>query len=235
MADNITLPGTGGVVATDDIGSSVQVQYMKLMDGTSAGTDIISGTSANGLDVDVTRLPSLIAGESHIGEIGGRLTSGSVEITNTSGSATPYSIGDVVSGSANVTSPYAIPNAFRVAGGSGYVVGLSIFANKSAIIPNFRVHFYSSSSVIIAGDNLPFIDYYTNSSLDLNSFDLPAMSSTINTSGSCSKAWDTLTVKQPVVAIGGSTSLYVALETLAAFTPASNPAKYAISVIIDNN
>jgi hypothetical protein len=234
MADNIILPGTGTSVATDDIGSS-QVQYMKIMDGTSSGSEVIPGTAANGLDVDVTRLPSLIAGEAHIGEIGGRLISGSVEITNTLGSGTAYSIGDTVSGSANVTSPYAIPNIFRIAGGSGYVVGLAVSANKASITPVFRVHFYSASSVTMTGDNLPYSDSYTDTVYNLNAFDLPPMSSSVNTSGSCSKAWDTTTVRHPVMSSNGSTSLWVALETRTAFTPAANPAKYTVSVIVDNN
>jgi hypothetical protein len=232
MADNIILPGTGASVATDEISAGVQVQYMKIMDGTSSGSEVISGTTANGLDVDVTRLP---AGEVHLGEIGGRLTSGSVEITNTSGSNTAYSIGDTVSGSANVTSPYAIPNIFRVAGGSGYVVGLAVSANKASIVPVFRVHFYSASSVTMTGDNLPYSDSYADVVSNLNAFDLPPMVSSVNTSGSCSKAWDTTIVRHPVMSSNGSTSLWVALETRTAFTPAANPAKYTVSVIVDNN
>jgi hypothetical protein len=235
MSDNITLPGTGGVVATDDIGSSVQVQYMKLMDGTGAGIEVIPGTTANGLDVDVTRLPSMVAGEAHIGEIGGRLISGSAEFTNTSGSSTAYSIGDTVSGSANVTTPYAIPNVFRIAGGSGYIVGLTVSTNKASIVPVFRVHFYSASSVTITGDNLPYSDTYADTALKLGIFDLPPMISSVNVSGSCSLAWDSTTIRQPVIASVGSTSLWVALETRTAFTPAVSSEKYAINVIVDNN
>lgn len=43
MADNVTLPATGQVVATDDVGG-VQVQYVKLMDGTpdSANKSVIN-------------------------------------------------------------------------------------------------------------------------------------------------------------------------------------------------
>jgi hypothetical protein len=60
MADNVTLPGTGALVASDDVavngGSVAQVQYVKLVDGTGNGTDGLPGTAANGLDVDVTRV-----------------------------------------------------------------------------------------------------------------------------------------------------------------------------------
>ena len=49
-------PGTGAKVAVDTIGAD-NIQYLKLMDGTPDGTDTLPGDSANGLDVDVTRLP----------------------------------------------------------------------------------------------------------------------------------------------------------------------------------
>lgn len=47
MADNVTLPGTGEVIATDDIGG-VQYQMMKLVDATLNSTTPI-GTEANPL------------------------------------------------------------------------------------------------------------------------------------------------------------------------------------------
>jgi hypothetical protein len=48
----VTLPGTGIVVAADDIGGGVEAQYVKLMDGASGGTDLLPGTAARGLSVD---------------------------------------------------------------------------------------------------------------------------------------------------------------------------------------
>ena len=70
MADNTTFqsvtlatPPAGTTVAADDVavgGTQLSglVQFMKLVDGTLNGTDPIKGDSANGLDVDVTRLPA---------------------------------------------------------------------------------------------------------------------------------------------------------------------------------
>src|SRR3990172_3985832 len=70
MADNVTLnAGAGGsVLATDDI-ASVHYQKVKLVDGTDQGTGLIAGDAANGLDVDVTRLPALVAGTANIGDV----------------------------------------------------------------------------------------------------------------------------------------------------------------------
>lgn len=67
MADNITItPGTGKTVRTDDLGGDVHVQFIKLMSGADASTEVIEGSTANGLKVDITRMP-----------IGGYATSGS--------------------------------------------------------------------------------------------------------------------------------------------------------------
>lgn len=70
MADNVpyqsttlATPASGTNVATDEVqvgGTQplAQVQFMKLVDGSLNGTDPIKGDSANGMDVDVTRLPT---------------------------------------------------------------------------------------------------------------------------------------------------------------------------------
>jgi hypothetical protein len=65
VADNIELSaGSGGaVLSTDEVTRATvvqHVQYVKLMNGTDAATDVIPGDATNGLDVDVTRcaLPS---------------------------------------------------------------------------------------------------------------------------------------------------------------------------------
>lgn len=70
MADNTQLNvGSGGdLIATDDVGG-VKFQRVKLVDGTSDSADAIAGDSTYGLDVDVTRLPSLSAGSQLIGKV----------------------------------------------------------------------------------------------------------------------------------------------------------------------
>ena len=66
MADNIVF--TNYTAKTDQI-SGAHVQYVKLMDGTDGGSGIIAGDTSNGLDVDVTRLPALVAGDNNIGNV----------------------------------------------------------------------------------------------------------------------------------------------------------------------
>lgn len=56
MADNVGItPGTGATIATDDVGGA-QYQRLKLTDGTPDSSAYIAGDTANGLDVDVTRV-----------------------------------------------------------------------------------------------------------------------------------------------------------------------------------
>lgn len=70
MADNVVVnAGAGGAtVAADDVGG-VHYQRVKLVDGTADSSAAIPGDATNGLDVDVTRLPSLPAGSANIGDV----------------------------------------------------------------------------------------------------------------------------------------------------------------------
>lgn len=56
MADNVILPGTGAVVATDQVTDgvlgAVQVQFMKLMDGTLDSTNKLIITPAGAMKSD---------------------------------------------------------------------------------------------------------------------------------------------------------------------------------------
>ncbi len=69
MADNVAITaGSGTSVATDDV-SGVHYQKVKLIDGTADSSAAIKGDATYGLDVDVTRLPSLPAGDNNIGNV----------------------------------------------------------------------------------------------------------------------------------------------------------------------
>jgi hypothetical protein len=73
VADTVPITaGTGTTIGTDEvtIGGTLQHdQRMKLVDGTYCGTALIGGDATNGLDVDVTRLPALVAGSANIGDV----------------------------------------------------------------------------------------------------------------------------------------------------------------------
>jgi hypothetical protein len=80
MADNVTLPGTGALISAEEVttlnGGAVTAQevqrlIMALRTADSTAIDL-PGDAANGVDVDVTRLPALVAGEAHAGEVGSK-------------------------------------------------------------------------------------------------------------------------------------------------------------------
>ena len=77
MADNFPLtPGTGRNAATDEVtysGDTADVQLVRpvLTTGSEGSKTVVelTGDATNGLDVDVTRLPSLVAGTANIGDV----------------------------------------------------------------------------------------------------------------------------------------------------------------------
>lgn len=84
MANNIAVTaGAGTTVATDDI-AGIHYQRVKIVDGTEDGTAGLPGDAANGLDVDVTRLPALAAGTNAIGKLAANsgVDIGDVDVTS---------------------------------------------------------------------------------------------------------------------------------------------------------
>lgn len=68
MSDNITINPSTGVseattLAADDAGAAGKVQIVKLAISTDGVATVLPADTANGLDVDVTRLPGNIASD----------------------------------------------------------------------------------------------------------------------------------------------------------------------------
>lgn len=96
MADNVPITaGAGTDIATDQLAGGAHIQVIKIADGTADSAARIPGDVANGLDVDVTRLPSLPAGEAVVGAVVGKTTV--IAITPTI-SITAYAVGDAIGG-----------------------------------------------------------------------------------------------------------------------------------------
>jgi hypothetical protein len=151
LADNVTIPATGAgtatpVVATDDV-VGVHYQRVKLVDGTLDSTAAIAGDAVNGLDVDVTRLPALVAGTANIGDVdvltvpaplntsGGGLEATALRITVASDSTGVLSVDDnagslTVDGTitANQGTANATPwneNVAQIAGAAAVTAGVA--------------------------------------------------------------------------------------------------------------
>lgn len=129
MADNTTLPGTGDIIADEEIGG-VKYQLVKLVSGTTGATAPITGDASYGLDVDVTRLPTLATVTSvvSIGSMGTLNTLGSV--TSVTGVTSVVSIGSMgtlntlgsVTNVVNINTLGAISSAVQIYPG-GAVIG----------------------------------------------------------------------------------------------------------------
>jgi hypothetical protein len=133
MADNVT---TGdGTIATDEVavngGSTAQVQFVKLVDGTANGTDGIPGTTS-GLGVvpryDLTRIA---------------VNSGGLTTATTA-----YTAGD------QVGTEFTLANAARVSGGSGMIRSV-VLTSAADIIGAYDVVF-TRSSITLAANNAAY-------------------------------------------------------------------------------
>jgi hypothetical protein len=118
----------------------------------------------------------------------------------------------------------ALPDMARIDGGGGHIIGLMLSTNKKSITPRFRVHFFNASDPTLAADNAPWKDLYADASKRQGFYDLPAMTTAVDTTNSnMSRTFDTMGGNQgvylPFVCAAGSRSLYIALEPLDGFTP----------------
>ena len=70
MADGVAITaGSGTTIATDDAGAAGHVQVVKLAISADGSATAIPADATNGIDVDVTRLPALVAGTANIGDV----------------------------------------------------------------------------------------------------------------------------------------------------------------------
>ena len=212
MADNVTLPGTGAVVATDDVGG-YQYQRVKLAVG------------ADGSATDVSSAAPL--------PVGGLVTRAATEFTRPA-DTTAYTAGDVVSNSTSATTLIDLANAVRVNGGSGYVVRVEVATDKKSITPRLRVHLFNASNPTVSVDNAAMRQLYADNAKRLGWIDMPAMTTGTDTTNSTMSVTVNDGCRLPVVAGAATTSLYAVLEALDAFTPASGE-KFTVTIFVDGN
>jgi hypothetical protein len=140
MADNVTLPGTGAVVAADEIGSALY-QRIKLVhgaDGTNDGD--VSGANP---------LPTVA---------GGYVANPTANFTRPS-DTTAYASGDLVANSTTAGSVVAMTLTIaRVAAGSAMLRRLKLHKSGTSVTnASFRVHlFRADPSTVTNGDNGAF-------------------------------------------------------------------------------
>lgn len=143
MADNVTLPGAGVVVRSDDVGSGVQVQYVKL-DG---GGDGASNPIAAGVQTSPNSLP--VVGPSD------EFVTVSVDVTRPA-DTTAYAVNDAISDSTSAPTTFTIANAAKASGGSGIIVDVTMLSNADPATPLQGELFIFDASVTSANDNAAF-------------------------------------------------------------------------------
>jgi hypothetical protein len=125
MADDVTLNKASGtfVAAADDV-SSVYFQKIKLDGGGDGATQPIEGTTANGIDVDVTRV------QGNVTTVGIQVTV-STDVTRPA-DTTGYVNGDCWSDStsAPTSGGFTFTGAARASGGSGIITDAIIVSNN---------------------------------------------------------------------------------------------------------
>ena len=174
----------------------------------------------------------LAAGENHLGETGGKI----VRVTGTftrPADTTAYAANDVVSNSTSSTTLVTLSSAARVNAGTGYIVGCRVATNKKSITPRIRVHVNNASNPTVAADNVQAKTVYADISKRIGSFDLSAMATSADTTNSDMSAATDWTLRIPFKA-AADTALYVWLETLDAFTPASGDS-WTVELLVDQN
>jgi hypothetical protein len=196
----------------------------------------MTDTQEGGLQLDVNGrlIVAAPASENHLGEVGGNLLPISAEMTRPS-DTTGYTAGDVVSNNATTTTPVQVANIFRVAGGSGYIVKLRLVTNKKSITPRLRLHFFNVNTATVSGDNLPFKEVYADSSKRLGYWDMPAMTTAVDTTNSDMSRTIDLSCRIAVTAASGSRDLFIVYETLDAIPSVDSAQKFNITVVMDNN
>ncbi len=189
MADNTTLPGTGEVYASDDIGS-VKYQRVKL----SFGAD---GSAA---DWDGTQ---------HIGEVGGN--SDHVEIAIT-GSTTPaYSLNDVVGGKLTITS------AMRISNGKGVLQSITMY-DTANVHPGLECLIYRQDPANgTYTDNAAFALNTTDAGFLLHHVTI-SVSDWVQMGGTNLWVADVANIAKVVKASGSNANLYAVLIATGTFT-----------------
>jgi hypothetical protein len=209
------LTSIGGYLDTE-----VAAILAKIAAAGTAGSSSANVLSVQGVASGTTLGVTPAATESHLGEIGGKKVSVSASFTRPA-NTTAYTAGDVVSDNATTTTIISFAAFSRVNAGTGYIVGARLSTNLKSITPRIRVHLFSDAAPTISGDNLAFREVFADNSKRIGFFDLPSMTTGVDTTNSdMSRAID-MALRIPFICAAASRIVYAVLETLDAFTPSS--------------
>lgn len=217
MADNITTPGVGTILASDDVGG-VQYPRSKAVWGADGVANDVS--AANPLPVALSGSSNAVnatpvASEVHVGQVGGYAINPSATITRPA-NTTAYASGDLVANSATAGSvAYGTLTIARKAAGSAGINRVRLSkSNVSLTNAQFRVHLYRSAPTFANGDNGA---WSTNGVANYLGYVDVTMDMAF-TDGAFGAA---VFPAQLAVKLASGTTIAWALEARAAYTPAS--------------
>ena len=163
---------------------------------TAAGA-LIPGDATNGLDVDVTRMSALVAGEAHVGEVGGKTI---VFDLTLSVDTAPYASGDLIADTQQCDA------FFRVTNGTGVIQSITVVdeADQKAAID---IYFLNANVSLGTENAAPSIsDPNSNNILGWVSVAATDYKDLGGTSIACIR-----NIGLPVKAVSGTDDLYVAV------------------------
>lgn len=168
---------------------------------------------------------ALPAGENALGKVGSNTSVVGVEFTRPADTAA-YAARDVVCNSTSSPTVITFADFARVNQGSGIIVRARLFTDKKDVTASFRLHLFHTAPTAIA-DNSPYTLLYVNAANRIGQIDFPAMASedaTNSTASATMRPSSDGSFGPPNLwyqAASGSRAIYGVLETLSAFTPAS--------------
>jgi hypothetical protein len=193
-------------------------KYAMVVDAKIDASDINIG------NIDVLSLPALVAGEAHIGSLGGKSVLVSDETIRVADTI-PYVAGDVISATVSNTgtTPLRSLAVGRVNGGSGYFTKFRLMTNQVACVAALRIHFFSVPQPTgpIVGDNVAMTFLYANAAYRLGHLDMPSFASTSPVGASDSAVSQDLNTRFHFKCAVADNKIYYRIETLTAFTPIS--------------
>ncbi len=159
----------------------------------------------------------LVAGEEHIGAVGGSTISASVELTRPA-NTTAYTAKDAVADVSGKELRFF--NAGRVKGGSGYITKARLLTDQEANVSTFRLWVYTAPPVPALADNAPFGLMWVDNKKVVGYIDVGPLAAEDTTAGDSAQGL-IADCRLAYVCDARYTDLVVVIETLAAFTPAS--------------
>jgi len=148
---------------------------------------------------------------------------------------TAYTAGDVVSNDATTTTLLEIPAIGRRPGATGYITGVILITDLKSITPSIKLKFFNASTATVAADNAASKELYADASkVAAGAITMPAMTTPADTTNSTLSKSEDMTLRVPFKCAADSQSLFVLLEAVDAFTPASGQG-FTLVLFVDHD